>query len=264
MKLIQNPWKNDFLELVEKAEKSIKITSPFIKENICKELLNVKNKNTSLNIITSFKLMNVHSGSLDISALEKIIESKGVVKNFNKLHSKIYLFDDNQAVITSGNLTNGGLINNHEYGILLSEKTIVNQVVKDFDNLFTHENTGKITEKELKTAKAILSNLPDLEQTKISNFKLDNSDENIDIIEIDPNFISTSLKGWKLEVFKCANAIPQQEFNLIEIYQSLDYLKLVYPNNNTIHQKIRQQLQFLRNLGLIDFLGNGKYKKLWK
>ena len=98
MKLIQNPWKNDFLELVEKAEKSIKITSPFIKENICKELLNVKNKNTSLNIITSFKLMNVHSGSLDISALEKIIESKGVVKNFNKLHSKIYLFDDNQAV----------------------------------------------------------------------------------------------------------------------------------------------------------------------
>nr|WP_229241116.1 hypothetical protein [Clostridium haemolyticum] len=36
-----------------------------------------------------------------------------------------------------------------------------------------------------------------------------------------------------------------------------------YPNNNTIKASIRRNLQELRDLGLIKFLGNGKYKKLW-
>jgi predicted transcriptional regulator len=36
-----------------------------------------------------------------------------------------------------------------------------------------------------------------------------------------------------------------------------------YPNNNTIRGSIRRNLQELRDLGLIKFLGNGKYKKLW-
>ncbi|MFA6309249.1 MAG: hypothetical protein WC677_05850 [Clostridia bacterium] len=33
---------------------------------------------------------------------------------------------------------------------------------------------------------------------------------------------------------------------------------------NNIEAKIRQQLQLLRDLGLVKFEGNGVYKKLWK
>ncbi len=32
-------------------------------------------------------------GSLDLSALEIILSADGTVKNFSRLHSKIYLFD---------------------------------------------------------------------------------------------------------------------------------------------------------------------------
>ena len=38
----------------------------------------------------------------------------------------------------------------------------------------------------------------------------------------------------------------------------------IYPKNKNIKDKIRQQLQVLRDLSLIEFLGNGIYKKLWK
>ncbi|WP_254904755.1 hypothetical protein [Clostridium tyrobutyricum] len=34
-------------------------------------------------------------------------------------------------------------------------------------------------------------------------------------------------------------------------------------HNNTINASIRRNLQELRDLGLIEFLENGKYKKLW-
>ena len=42
------------------------------------------------------------------------------------------------------------------------------------------------------------------------------------------------------------------------------FLKEKHPSNQHIPDKIRQQLQQLRDLGLIEFLGNGRYKKLWK
>jgi type II restriction enzyme len=76
--------------------------------------------------------------------------------------------------------------------------------------------------------------------------------------------LNTTLKGWKLEVFKCVQQIPNQTFTLQEITKFESQLKKTYPENNFIKDKIRQQLQNLRDLGLIEFLGNGNYKKLWK
>ena len=39
-------------------------------------------------------------------------------------------------------------------------------------------------------------------------------------------------------------------------------LQQSYPNNRFIKEKIRQQLQVLRNRGLIKFLGRGNYQKI--
>jgi len=39
-------------------------------------------------------------------------------------------------------------------------------------------------------------------------------------------------------------------------------LKLKHIENKNIEAKIRQQLQFLRDKGFIEFLGRGKYRKV--
>jgi len=44
MKVIKTPWKKEFLNLVQQTEKTIKITSPFVKENICDDILNIKKR----------------------------------------------------------------------------------------------------------------------------------------------------------------------------------------------------------------------------
>jgi type II restriction enzyme len=46
------------------------------------------------------------------------------------------------------------------------------------------------------------------------------------------------------------------------MYQFENKLKIKHPNNNFIKDKIRQQLQVLRDKGLIEFVGRGKYKKV--
>ena len=67
-------------------------------------------------------------------------------------------------------------------------------------------------------------------------------------------------KGWILDVLLCIERIKKQEFNLEEVYHFETYLKTKHPHNNNVKAKIRQQLQFLREKGLIDFVGRGRYR----
>ncbi len=73
---------------------------------------------------------------------------------------------------------------------------------------------------------------------------------------------SSDAKGWILDIMKCVDEIKTDIFNLDEIYKFEQKLKLKYPNNNFIKDKIRQQLQILRDKGIIEFVGRGKYKKI--
>lgn len=73
---------------------------------------------------------------------------------------------------------------------------------------------------------------------------------------------SNDSKGWILDILRCIDAVKKNSFTLDEIYQFENKLKLKYPDNNFIKDKIRQQLQVLRDRGVIEFIGRGKYKKI--
>lgn len=73
---------------------------------------------------------------------------------------------------------------------------------------------------------------------------------------------SNDAKGWILEVMRCIDEIKSDTFTLDEIYKFEHKLKLKYPNNHFIKDKIRQQLQILRDKGMLEFVGRGKYRKL--
>ena len=68
-------------------------------------------------------------------------------------------------------------------------------------------------------------------------------------------------RGWLLELISIIDKIPKNTFSLEEVYSYENVLKARYPNNRFIKEKIRQQLQVLRNKGFIQFMGNGFYKK---
>ena len=67
-------------------------------------------------------------------------------------------------------------------------------------------------------------------------------------------------KGWLLDVLVCVERIKQQEFSLEDVYEFEGYLKGKHPANNNVRAKVRQQLQFLRDKGVIEFLGRGRYR----
>lgn len=72
----------------------------------------------------------------------------------------------------------------------------------------------------------------------------------------------TDSRGWIIDIMNCLDKIKNNVFSLNEIYTFENQLKLKYPNNNHIKDKIRQQLQILRDSGILEFSKKGTYKKI--
>lgn len=68
-------------------------------------------------------------------------------------------------------------------------------------------------------------------------------------------------RGWLVDVLQCVEKLDT-DFSLKQMYEFVPELSFKHPANNHIHDKIRQQLQFLRDKGIIEFKGNGFYKKI--
>ncbi|MBN1584966.1 restriction endonuclease [Candidatus Uhrbacteria bacterium] len=68
------------------------------------------------------------------------------------------------------------------------------------------------------------------------------------------------LRGWTLDVMKCIDDIGKSVFSLDDVYAFEPVLSKRHVNNRHIRDKIRQQLQVLRDGGYLEFVGRGTYR----
>jgi type II restriction enzyme len=54
--------------------------------------------------------------------------------------------------------------------------------------------------------------------------------------------------------------LNKKEFILRDVYGLVPQLQGLHPDNRHVRDKIRQQLQVLRDLGFVEFLGGGRYR----
>ncbi|RUU81430.1 MULTISPECIES: DpnI domain-containing protein [unclassified Mesorhizobium] len=67
-------------------------------------------------------------------------------------------------------------------------------------------------------------------------------------------------RGWLIEVMRCVDMIGATDFDIEQIYAFEKKLSALYPNNRNVRPKIRQQLQFLRDNGYLEFVARGRYR----
>jgi len=68
------------------------------------------------------------------------------------------------------------------------------------------------------------------------------------------------LKGWTIDVMRCIESRGLGEFSLADAYGFEQELQGRHPKNNHVRDKIRQQLQKLRDKGYLEFKGRGSYR----
>ncbi|MEJ2196700.1 MAG: DpnI domain-containing protein [Ignavibacteriaceae bacterium] len=69
-------------------------------------------------------------------------------------------------------------------------------------------------------------------------------------------------RGWTVELLKIVEELHNNEFELKDVYAFDSTLKKKFPQNRFVKDKIRQQLQILRDKRIIKFLGKGQYVKI--
>ena len=72
--------------------------------------------------------------------------------------------------------------------------------------------------------------------------------------------LSHERRNWAAIMLNLIRKLPEDSFKLSDVYKFEDQLKLIFPGNNNVKPKIRQQLQVLRDAGILTFLGGGKYR----
>lgn len=68
-------------------------------------------------------------------------------------------------------------------------------------------------------------------------------------------------QGWTVNILRMIDKLSTNEFSLKQAYTYEKDLKKLFPQNNFIRAKIRQQLQVLRDQGVVEFLGRGRYRR---
>ena len=72
---------------------------------------------------------------------------------------------------------------------------------------------------------------------------------------------SLESKGWLADILACVRVLPI-EFSLSDAYAFEEKLAKLHPANRNVRPKIRQQLQILRDNGILEFIGRGRYRAI--
>jgi type II restriction enzyme len=72
--------------------------------------------------------------------------------------------------------------------------------------------------------------------------------------------ISVKQRGWTLDVLNIVRCLGKLEFTNEEVYAFASELEKLHPDNRHIRDKIRQQLQVLRDAKLLMHVGNGVWR----
>ena len=107
------------------SQSDIRIISPFINDRPAEHLCDAlqRNPNVSCKIITRFYREDFIQGVSSVKAIKNLIESGAEIYALLNLHTKLYLFDGNTALIGSANFTTGGFNFNHELSLLIEGET---------------------------------------------------------------------------------------------------------------------------------------------
>src|SRR5574341_1195194 len=138
MDLLLSPWLDRYDELIASVRGELLISVPYLTRKYIHRALEILTRGAtssriSFQLITSLEAGSLLSGSLALDALLEAIDviPQTRIIDLRGLHAKVYIADENLAVVTSANLTDGGLLGNYEYGVFIRNSEQVRQIRAD-------------------------------------------------------------------------------------------------------------------------------------
>lgn len=221
-------------------------------------------------------LVGLDFATTDSRALRKLFDWTKTAEGFQLFvlppsgssiyHPKMYLLDCADygvIVVGSSNLTEAGLFKNAEANLVVkSRKTssVFSDAVESFLRLkfdrryIPDESFIQKYEEIYSRVKKRQNAQPTAELAKLTSSVADMA-----LKLKKPKLAVADLSGWMKIVYEL---LPDEKFTTNEVYKHENYFKERYPLNQNIREKIRQQLQFLRDAGFLENSSKGVWRKL--
>lgn len=124
-------WRQHLASLANAAADDLLISSPYITAVGC-DIVRTNFSNTfriagRLTVLTDLSPMAMCQAATDPTALRSLMDARRETRVYHlpRLHAKVYVADAKAAIVTSGNLTAGGLVDNYEYGLGVFDPAVV-------------------------------------------------------------------------------------------------------------------------------------------
>ena len=125
--------------MLEGAEFEVVIVSPWVKRQVWDRmkgpLRGFSRKGGRLKIFMRDSESDYSIGMSD-DIRSEVLAFGGEVVPVRQLHAKIYLVDEKEAIVTSSNLTRGGMEENYEAGVWLNDPAILKEICAFVDELY--------------------------------------------------------------------------------------------------------------------------------
>ncbi len=135
--LLVSPWVDTFDTFANSITRSAILVSPYITPEPLERLSRYLTaaKSVTVEVLTNLAVDSMIQGATSPRAL--VAFSKSVpsvrVRHLPGLHAKVYVADRHLAIVTSANLTKGGLYQNYEYGVQITNPKMVRRIVEDVE-----------------------------------------------------------------------------------------------------------------------------------
>jgi type II restriction enzyme len=74
--------------------------------------------------------------------------------------------------------------------------------------------------------------------------------------------LTVAERGWALDVLTAVRSLSKLEFSNQDLYALAPHFEKLHPDNRHIRDKLRQQLQNLRDLGLLEHVSKGHWRRV--
>jgi phosphatidylserine/phosphatidylglycerophosphate/cardiolipin synthase-like enzyme len=198
--LLQDDWKDALADLFRHTSDNLLISSPFVTrrgvDHLVENLSESVREKGNVQVLVNLSPQNVINGATEPESLQYLSSEVSDVTTYHlpRLHAKVYVADLTRAIVTSGNLTSGGLDKNYEYGVSTSDGGAVSAIKNDIEAY--SELGARVSSDELKTyvnaAKKVKSTFREQQQSAKQAARQEFEDA---LVEANDELIRIRLRG---------------------------------------------------------------------
>ena len=258
---VLSPTSHWLRQELKSCQERLLVSSPFVNDFLVEATSNLASIKKTL--LTRINVRDFVRGASSINALCTLADFGTRILSEHKLHAKAYVVDDRVALITSANATRSGMHRNIEFGIALSETSEVSAVTRLILNGFNSATEPQSwTPGELRGLCHPVEELRSrIDQRYFEDLLVSSS--KLKLLPNSSAAVLESFGGWLPLTLEGIMDAGEDKFSLQMIYRRcLPLAAKRFPSNKNPKAKLRQQLQKLRDLGLVRFLGEGNYQRM--